>query len=72
MSEGQNKVGVCQDDNGNPSSMRVMSFISLFAAIGVALASICMNQDHRDLVLLFLVGAFVPKVFQKFAEKWQP
>lgn len=72
MSEGQGKAGWMQDDNGNKSSMRLMSLFSLIAAIGIAFTSICMNQDHSNLVLLFLVGAFAPKLFQKFAEKWQP
>ena len=63
---------VFEDDNGNPSSMRVMSFISLITACLLAGYIVYSNGSQNDLVLLFLAGAFAPKLFQKFAEKWTP
>ena len=65
------KAGLFQDDDGNNSSMRLMSLISLLAAIGTAAADIAMNGNHQDLTVIFMAGAFAPKVLQKVAEKWK-
>lgn len=60
------------DDEGNPSSMRLMSFLSLLTAIGLAFSMIMgwgKHNGNTELVLYFLIAAFVPKAVQKFAEK---
>lgn len=58
-----------EDDNGNASSIRLMSFISLLAAIMFGILTMYHNnQDGLMLTAMFLVGAFAPKVVQKFAE----
>ena len=59
------------DDNGSPSSMRLMSFVSLIIS-GFLAFMITMGwgaHQNTELVLYFLVAAFAPKVVQKFAEK---
>lgn len=64
------KASFFQDDNGNQSSMRLMCFVSLLAAIGCAV--ITLYNGSPDGVMLtfgFLVSAFAPKAVQKFAEK---
>lgn len=61
---------VLQDDQGNPSSMRLMSLIALFTAIGLAAAPFIMEHNGDPIhVLYFLTAAFAPKAVQKFAEK---
>ena len=60
------------DDNGNVSSMRLMSFLAL--AVAAALAAVEVfgwgsGESKTELVLYFLVAAFAPKAVQKFAEK---
>jgi len=58
-----------EDDFGNSSSIRMMSFVSLLSAIAFGLLTIKTgNQDGLTLSAMFLVGAFAPKVVQKFAE----
>ena len=59
------------DDKGFPSSMRLMSFLSLLMAGFLALAiTMDWGKNHNtELVLYFLVAAFAPKAVQKFAEK---
>jgi len=64
-------VGYLTDDSGNPSSMRMMSLISLIAAI--CIGSITMFKEDAqyvgiNLTYSFLVAAFTPKTVQKFAE----
>lgn len=63
-------VGCLQEDNGNYSMMRLMSIISLLAAIGFAW--LVMNDRGGDngmtIVCVFLLGAFAPKLVQKFVE----
>jgi hypothetical protein len=60
------------DDNGNPSTMRVMSWFAFIAA--VATAVIIFIRPPEDpftglyVFTAFLLGAFVPKALQKFAE----
>lgn len=59
------------DDNGNFSSMRLMSFISLIAALiisGFLLFLDRLTPQSVTLVSLFIFGAFAPKALQKFAE----
>ncbi len=59
------------DDNGNKSSMRLMSFIALFASLiisGLLLFLDRITPESVTLVSLFIFGAFAPKALQKFAE----
>lgn len=59
------------DDNGNKSSMRLMSFISLFSAIIISAVILILDMislHSVSLVSLFIFGAFAPKALQKFAE----
>ena len=60
---------VLQDNTGKTSSMRVMSFISLFASIWFGYLAVSLNSEHGlYLSGLFLLGAFAPKALQKLAE----
>ena len=61
-----------ENDEGTVSSMRVMSFIALITAIGIAVIPYFVDgceQGDRMHVLYFLTAAFAPKAVQKFAEK---
>lgn len=69
------KAGFLQEDNGNNSSMRLMSFVALIASIVFGLITIL----HKDagvnglyITFGFLLAAFAPKALQKFAEKRIP
>lgn len=60
------------DESGKPSSMRLMSMLSLLIAAGLAFIEVFewgSDESKTELVLYFLVGAFAPKAVQKFAEK---
>ena len=60
------------DDQGNPSSMRLMSLLALVVAAILATAQVFelgSDGDKTELVLYFLLAAFAPKAIQKFAEK---
>ena len=59
------------DDQGNPSSMRLMSILALIVAAGLACVEAFgwgSGRGKTELVLYFLVAAFAPKAVQKFAE----
>ncbi len=59
------------DDQGNRSSMRLMSMLALLFAGGLAFIEVCglgAGTGKTELVLYFLVAAFAPKAVQKFAE----
>ena len=60
------------DDDGNPSSMRVMSAIAFLASAYLAVVEVSAKMTDQagdtELVLYFLVAAFLPKALQKFAE----
>lgn len=67
------KSGYLDDDNGNPSSMRLMSVIALIASIGFGIISIfhtaaSTNENGLYVTFAFLLAAFAPKALQKFAE----
>ncbi len=68
----KNPVGFMQEDNGNSSSMRLMSLIALISAItfgGITLANPEeVKEVGTNLTFTFLVAAFTPKAVQKFAE----
>ena len=56
------------DDEGNPSSMRLMCFMSLVTAIVLSVAALFVNSFPTELVIYFLGAAMGGKVGQKFAE----
>ncbi len=67
------KVGYFQEDNGNLSSMRLMSFVALLAIICFGLLTILLdvskvNASGIYITFGFLIAAFAPKTLQKFAE----
>jgi hypothetical protein len=69
----ENKVGYLTDNNGNPSTMRSMSWCSfILAAIAGILLIVRPPADSFTglyVFTAFLVGGFVPKAIQKFAEQ---
>lgn len=68
--EEEKKVSFLTDDEGNLSSMRMMSFIALLAAIGLAAAPFIGSSEGDPMhVFYFLLAAFAPKALQKIAEK---
>ena len=60
------------DDDGNPSSMRVMAAIAFVASAYLAVvevyAEVTKEAGDTELVFYFLAAAFLPKALQKFAE----
>ena len=59
------------DDNGSHSSMRLMSMMSLLTAILFGGYIIVFKISDPNAIYIFtgfLLGAFAPKVVQKFAE----
>ena len=75
MTEAQaiKKSGFLEDDQGNPSSMRLMSVIALFASIVFGLLTILHPVGSQGvnglyITMAFLLAAFAPKALQKFAE----
>jgi len=66
------KAGIFEDDHGNHSYMRVMSFLSfLMSCIVAGLMFFRPPADSFTGLYIFsgfLVGGFVPKMIQKFAE----
>ena len=60
------------DNQGSPSSMRLMSVLALLIAGGLAAIEVFgwgSGEGKTELVLYFLIAAFAPKAVQKFAEK---
>ena len=69
-------VGFFQEDNGSYSSMRLMSFLSLLAAMMFGLLTLLLSSQGKSdggngiyITFGFLIGAFAPKAIQKFAEQ---
>jgi len=66
--------GFFSEDNGSKSSMRLMSFIALIAAIAFGALTIINptntinSTDGIYITFGFLLSAFAPKAVQKFAE----
>ena len=77
MSEPPNasRSGFFDEDNGNQSSMRLMCFVSLIAAICFGILTVLnsgQNQNNSEGIYItfgFLISAFAPKAVQKFAEQ---
>jgi len=64
-----NKVGFFEESPGVKSSIRLMSFFSLFAAIVFGILTINTPGENGLFITFgFLLGAFAPKAVQKFAE----
>ncbi|MCC3413124.1 MULTISPECIES: hypothetical protein [unclassified Microcoleus] len=62
-----------QENNGQYSAMRAMSFIALIAAIVFgAIAITTNNSAGKDITTAFLAAAFAPKAIQRFAEGSPP
>lgn len=62
-----------EEDNGNKSSMRLMSFIALVAAVVIAIIGVWFDKPiASSFVDAFLAAAFIPKTIQKFAETKTP
>jgi hypothetical protein len=72
--------GFFQEDNGNYSSMRLMSMVALIAAIVFGFLTIlgpggsnnAANTNGIYITFGFLISAFAPKAVQKFAEQKIP
>ena len=65
-------TGFFEEKPGVKSSMRLMSFLSLIAAVGMGLPTIYSDAGSSDGLMItfgFLLGAFAPKTVQKFAEQ---
>lgn len=71
----QPKSGFFEEHNGSKSSMRLMSFVSLLAAITFGVLTITDSAGENGqssgvtITFGFLISAFAPKAVQKFAEQ---
>lgn len=68
------RAGFFEEDNGSLSSMRLMSFVALVAAILFGALTLTIDTSTNNgtglyITLMFLVSAFAPKAVQKFAEQ---
>ena len=66
-------MGYLTDPAGKPSTMRMMSFIALFAAICIGILTLMHPTASSDvngiyLTTVFLISAFAPKSLQRFVE----
>ena len=66
-------MGYLTDPANKPSTMRIMSFIALFAAITFGALTLLHPTASSDvngiyLTTAFLISAFAPKSLQRFAE----
>ena len=57
-----------QEDNGSASSMRMFSFVALIIAGGISWYSVIRDKDSLDMIIVWVVAAFVPKAIQKWVE----
>ena len=68
------KAEFLEEDNGNRSETRLMCFLSLLFSFAMSLLTVQLEDSGaREIGLLlsmaFLLGAFAPKVLQKYAEE---
>ena len=64
---------VFEDDKGQPSNMRFMSFLALVYSFFYCSFALWKEKPvDVEVLVLFVVAAFAPKVVQKFAERSQP
>ena len=65
------RIGFFSDNNGNLSSVRLFSFLSLLFSFLLASYATYANAIPVSfpLILSYLTAAFAPKVVQKFAEE---
>ncbi|MEM7206349.1 MAG: hypothetical protein AAF434_00865 [Pseudomonadota bacterium] len=73
----ETKPGYLEDNQGNPSSMRLMSMVALFASIVFGFIAITHEGSASTtngvyITVAFLLAAFAPKALQKFAEAKMP
>lgn len=70
------KINALTDSEGKPSTMRLMSFISLGAAIYFGVMTMSSGPGAVDvgkwITAMFLIGAFAPKSLQKYIENTHP
>ena len=71
------QTGFMTDDKGTPSSIRLMSLVSLLAGIffgWLTLTHGTASQGENGVYIttLFILGAFCPKVVQKYIEDYRP
>ncbi len=70
--ETEKKAKIFEEDNGNVSSIRLMSFTALIAAIIFGFLTILVKDVNASngiyITFGFLLAAFAPKALQKFAE----
>jgi len=59
---------VFKEANGQISNIRVMSFLCLFYLFFLATYQTLRDNINFEILVLFAVCAFAPKVVQKFAE----
>jgi hypothetical protein len=76
---GEEDSGFFQEANGTYSSMRLMCFIAILAAIVFGLLTILLAANGKSdgsngiyITFGFLISAFAPKAVQKFAEQKIP
>lgn len=55
-----------EEENGKPSLMRLYSVPALLVAGKLSLV----QKPNIELITIWLIAAFVPKVLQKLAEAW--
>lgn len=71
-----NKTGLLTDDQGNRSTMRLMSFIALIVSIWFAWMTLTDSNTTTNegvyITTAFLLAAFAPKALQKFIENSYP
>lgn len=67
--------GFLKDNDGKPSSMRLMSLIALFTSIWfgwITIKSTAVDKNGIYITTAFLLAAFAPKALQKFIENYYP
>ena len=68
--ENKQRSGYLEEDNGNKSSVRLLSFIALVAAILFGVLTILTPNGSEGIYITFgfLLAAFAPKALQKYVE----